>query len=923
MTELRAATAAARRGEGGVILFEAPAGLGKTRLLERARRGGVSAGMTTLAARATELEQEFPFGIVRQLFEPLLAGLDHAGRAEVMDGSAATSAPALGNASRSGTTDSTLATLYGLYSLAVNVSRRRPLLIALDDAHWADLASLQFLAFLAPRLEHLPILLAVASRPVSDISKPLMHLTSDPRTRHVHPSPLGPTSTAGLIGSALGEPSDAAFTAACHELTAGNPFLLTELIRALAMEGIRPRSTQISAIHDLVPDTIARSVLVRLASLSDDAQRLARAVAILGDACEHYLVVELTGLSDDSVTAAADDLRYRAILDPDSPLRFLHPLVRKAVYLDIPAGARSREHHRAATLLDKLDCGVARVAIHLLATDPTGSPEVVEALCDAARESLRCGAPEPAVAYLRRALAEPLTGSVRLDTIELLVTAAVRAADLAAIEPFEEELLAALAAEPERLRRAALDVATTLIGSGRRTEGLALLERAVEAADSAHDLRLAVMLDAHLLSYGQALPEQARAHFARYDGRLADDTAEQRLTLALRSAWISQLGGRATEAAALATRALAGGHIFDESPDLPPLTQAILVLTRADELDAAHKAAEQMIASATHRGSMVGLVSGWFARAGAARRGGELGLAEEDIRRVAEAGRISGFMEALPPATALLIEILLDRDRVDEADSALAEFHLDGDLPDGFWYGTVLFSRGRLRLAQGRAREAADDLLALRDRMADEGARDIAGQPAGSYAGVALAQLAQRERAQALVEEDLAALRRWGAPSAVAEGMTALGTVTGGSSGIDMLEQAVGLAAKSPARLVHAIALVELGTLQRVERRPEARDSLRAGLELARRSGATSLARRAASELYAAGETVARHTPIGADALTSAERHVAELAGGGMTNREIAAARFVTVKTVESQLRAVYDKLGIKSRRGLVDALSR
>ena len=137
-----------------------------------------------------------------------------------------------------------------------------------------------------------------------------------------------------------------------------------------------------------------------------------------------------------------------------------------------------------------------------------------------------------------------------------------------------------------------------------------------------------------------------------------------------------------------------------------------------------------------------------------------------------------------------------------------------------------------------------------------------------------------------------------------------------------MLRDGAEAAAKSPSRLIHAATLVELGTaLRRGGRVVESREPLRSGLDLARRCAGVSVAQRAAHELEATGEKAPRYTPIGADALTPSEQRVAAMAARGMTNREIAARLFVTIKTVEGHLHAAYDKLGIRSRQQLAEAL--
>ena len=247
---------------------------------------------------------------------------------------------------------------------------------------------------------------------------------------------------------------------------------------------------------------------------------------------------------------------------------------------------------------------------------------------------------------------------------------------------------------------------------------------------------------------------------------------------------------------------------------------------------------------------------------------------------------------------------------------------LGGELPDTFWFGPPLFSRGALRLAQGRAREAASDLVELTRRMERWGIAGSVGTPAGAYAGRALAALGEREEAVALAESHLDWARRWGTPSAVGTALAALGTVEGSERGVELLREAVEALEASPARLEHAQALLDLGILvRRSGRRTEAREPLRRALELARRGGAMGVAARAHGELEATGEKLRRLTPTGVDALTPSERRVAEMAASGMTNREIAQALFLTIKTIESHLHATYDKLGISSRQEIGSAL--
>ena len=158
---LAALVDAAPGGEGRVAWIEGPAGIGKSTLLAEARRYASGAGALVLAARGSELEREFPFGVVRQLFEALVA--DSAHHERILGGAAAPAAAVFeGAAAEEG--DVSFAALHGLFWVALNLAAERPLVLAIDDLHWCDRPSLRFVAYLARRLEGQPILRAATIR---------------------------------------------------------------------------------------------------------------------------------------------------------------------------------------------------------------------------------------------------------------------------------------------------------------------------------------------------------------------------------------------------------------------------------------------------------------------------------------------------------------------------------------------------------------------------------------------------------------------------------------------------------------------------------------------------------------------------------------------------------------------------------------
>ena len=164
---------------------------------------------------------------------------------------------------------------------------------------------------------------------------------------------------------------------------------------------------------------------------------------------------------------------------------------------------------------------------------------------------------------------------------------------------------------------------------------------------------------------------------------------------------------------------------------------------------------------------------------------------------------------------------------------------------------------------------------------------------------------------------------RWGTHSALGAALRGKALLADGPSRIEILRQSITELERSPSRLDHARAVVDLGVALRVAgQRTAATEVLRDGLERARRCGAVTLARHAHAELVTAGARPRRLQFSGVDALTASERRTASLAAEGKSNTEIAQALFVTKSTVEKHLTRAYNKLDIQSREQLAEALS-
>ncbi len=559
LAELDAMVADACAGAGRLAVVEAAAGLGKTRLLLAARERGRAAGMQVLAARATELERAF----LRARPPAVRAGARGAGGAAARGAVrgrrrlGAQRRPDPGPGAPPAAQADAFSVLHGLYWLTAAFAEQRPLLLAVDDAHWSDAASLDFLAFLLPRLEELPLLLVVACRPDEPGAEPtLARVATDSLARRLTPRPLSPRATTALLADELEHQPEEAFAAACHEVSGGNPFLLGELARTIAAERIDPAVASASRVRELAPERVTRTVLVRLGRLSREAQAVARAVVVLGDGSDGPLAAELAGLDEAAAARGADELRAAVILDRDGSLRFVHPLVRTALDAELPAGERAAAHLRAVELLRARGASAQQLAAHLVATEARGERATAETLLEAAWAALDRGAPRSASAYLMRALDEPAPDDLRSTILSSLMTATARAPDRALFATLLPEVLAQMERDPSLRPRWSVKVSVWMTLNGRVEGAAPLLERAIEVAEANGDVERSFRLEAQLsLVKPRTLP-QTRAQLEPYAAAIPSDSPAGRLLAAYQAEWHA-FDGTAADATEAARRALA------------------------------------------------------------------------------------------------------------------------------------------------------------------------------------------------------------------------------------------------------------------------------------------------------------------------------------------------------------------------------
>jgi DNA-binding CsgD family transcriptional regulator len=906
---------AAQDDSGGLVVVQGPAGIGKTRLLEEAARAASAIGMEVLRARGSEFEAEIPFGVARQLFEPILRAASARERRRLLAGVAGLGARALGLGGAERPADR-FAAIHGLFWLCANRAERGPVVVLVDDVQWVDDPSLAWLGYLARRVGDLALLLVLGSRsgdPGGERGE-LVRLLGE--AQRLVLGPMGAAAVAAIVRAELDRDADEPFCAACSELTRGNPLFVRELLAASREQGLSARSPSVEALRRIAPAAVGTSVLVRLGRLGAESVALARAVAVLGAGAEVALAARLADLDPPVAELTADRLAAAQILAPVRPLEFFHPLIGAAVLEDMASGARRVAHRRAAALLEGDGEGsLARVAAHLLACGPAADRWVVQRLGDAAREALERGAPEIAASYVRRALSEPPGEAERAALLLSLGIAEWRAGQPDAIAHLEQAVAAA-GDDHRTLARAGGRLARAYYYSDQAGRAVEVLQPAIVAArdiDSGWALRLeAAAAQIGVLDERTATAAVRRGEALR--GRLRT-VAHPPVDLLVMLAFHAARANRAAEAQELAERALAcEGY----PPTLAISTALIVVLGVLECYDALERLCGDVLEVARRRGAMQELAQISVHRAWASYERGALADVEADTRWALDHADGVNRLHAV----AELLKVLIERDELQAAEEVL-ERTVDPRGSRSIQAARYLFARGRLRSAQGRLREAREDFLECGQLCVGIELVTFLGSPWRGEAALVISALGDTGEARRLAGEQLELARAFGHPRTLGISLRACGVVEGGEPGLELLGAAVKALDRAQSQLEQARALADYGAaLRRAGRRVEARTQLERALDLAHRCGARRIATGARAELIAAGAKPRRDAITGRDALTAGELRVARLAAEGLTNRDVAQALFITTSTAKAHLNRVYRKLDITRRDQLRGALA-
>jgi DNA-binding CsgD family transcriptional regulator len=907
--------AAARAGRGSVLLIEGPAGIGKTSLLAHARESAAATGAGVLSARASELERDFAMGIVRQWFEPVLRGDPEAdgllsGAAGLARGVLLDAAPDPGAA--------VAGVLHGLYWLASNVAERGPLLLALDDAQWADAASLAFIAYLAGRIESLQCALIVATRPPArDVPEAAVaDVRRNSATAVLAPAPFDLTAVEEFLALHREAPVDRSLAESCHRATGGNPFLLGELVRTLERT---PEAAH--RIAEIAPPIVARTVGHTLARLGPRATALARALATLGDGVGLELASALAEIGAVDAQEVAEMLVGAELIDDAVALRFVHPIIAAAVRATQSALQQAEAHRRAAELLRTRGAEVERIALQLMHTTPAGSESVATELQEAARRARGRGAPETAAALLARALEEPPSAGDRGELLFELAQAEYALGRTAeAADHFEQARRQAT--EPGLRARALIGLFQA--GAGGFVDQRAMAPQFAQARPEvlAHDRELGLRL--WTLELLATHPGPAWNEVARGTEELTGDTPGEALLLGHLALPITNTAATAETVAAACGRAARHAEaLLEEGATALVFTGMVLGLWWADRLDEATAVLDRAIAVARRRGALADFALAHQHRASIHRRAGRLPDAEADARTALGVAGGLGWAGAGLGVLVPLVGSLVDQGRVEEAAQELASFLPADGIPDSPALTPLLLERMRLHAARRKHGRAIQDWEEARGRAL----RHFLSLNASFVPDILVAAeahhvLGNRAAASELLTEASALAERWGTDGFIGQVRHQAARLEREPDAPERLREAVAHLERSPARLELARALVSLGeALRRAGHRTESREPLRDGYELARQCGAGALAELARTELRASGVRLRREALSGAESLTASERRIAEMAADGASNPEIAQALFLTVKTVESHLSHAYRKLDIAGRAQLPEAL--
>jgi DNA-binding CsgD family transcriptional regulator len=937
-------------GHPGVIALVGEPGIGKTRLLRELAAHADARGLLVLSGGASELEHDLPFSVFVDAVDEYVGGLELGPLVidEQVQGELAHVFPslwALAGGQEVALQQERYRSHRAVRALLERLAAPMPLVLVLDDVHWADSASIELLGALLRRPPAAAVLIALAMRPRQTPERLSAALERAHREGALTRIELGALSPAE-VRAFLGEAVDPAQTAALYQESGGNPFYLEQLARALERTvGAASAAVELGVAIE-VPSAVAAALTEELALLSDTARLVLEGAAVVGDPFEPELAAAAAGMSEDSTMDALDELlQLDVIRQMDVPrrFRFRHPLMRRAVYETTRGGWRLGAHERCAKALAARGATPAARAHHVERSAREGDSAAIAVLREAGEAAVRL-APSSSAQWFGAAL-RLLPGTAPSEERVALLLA--RAGGLAATGHFAEshaDLLSCIELVPRGVEHWRVRVMTACAAVeqllGLQTEAHRHLTTALAqlgGAESAEAVDLMIELAVAAFHAGDfdamrgwggravagatalgerpllaaALAVRAWAGAVAGDGQqaqthcdeatelideLSDEELAERLNALAHLASADLFLDRFPAATLHAQRALGIGRATGQGESFP-LIVAMLggsLWVQGRPLEAG-EVFDGAVEAARLAGNVQGLALHLFNRSFAALVAGDVDLAlataEEsfDLEESMEPGALSAI------ASCVLAGVLLETGQADRSVDLLLTRGGGEELGQigGAWRARFLELLTRALLASGGRADAE------RAAAAAQACADAVALPSA----VAMASLATAALALDAGDPTTAADRAL----AAAASFESVSALFDAARARELAGRALGLAG------VHDRAGVEL-------------ELAAAGFES---FGAFRYRDQAERELRKLGYHIHRRSRsgetgrFGMESLTERELQVVRLVIDRKTNREIGAELFISQKTVETHLRNIFHKMKVSTRVELARAVER
>ncbi|WP_261719969.1 AAA family ATPase [Streptomyces sp. FZ201] len=858
--------AADRSSAGSLLVIRGEAGLGKTALLAETRKIAEARGCQVWSARGGENLRSVPFHVVRQLLQPGLVSLHPEEAREYLGDWYDIAGPALGITDPGERRPDPQGVCDGLVAAVRRLARREwPLVLLIDDAHWADQETLRWLAAFAERLDDLSVLVVVARRPGDVRGESARHLdaVSAAASRPVASlSALTPDATASLTRATLGPHADAAFCREVWAVTAGNPYETVELLAKVQDSEMDPVESSASELRALNRSARGGGLVARLEGLGIEATRFAWAAAILGAGITVDQVARLATMSPEDAARCADLLRNARILTVPDPaatpgdegdLEFVHPLIATAVYNSIPPALCTAMHGIAARVVTDSGRGAAAASRHLLEVHPDDDADLVDQLREAAREHLAVGAPDAARRCLERALREPPRPDVHPHVLYELGCAALLTSPGTTIGHLRNALAMPGLDGPERVD-AVFRLSQALVHNNQMDEAV----RTVEAEAARHEsgparLRLqAVQFMWEGIHSGEGTTPERSERLVEVARTCTGRDNSERALLILRGFDAMVRGENAEEVVELCDRALVNGRLAPglgwTDPEwgielLMMLANSYAFTDRLDRAEALYTEALRAYESAGWSGGHLALAHAYVGVGH--RRRGRLREAEKSLReslRLAE--RVGRGLPLYWSATCNLVDTLLARGHVEGAWEVAEQYGFAPPYPSTIVLPDPRSVRGRLLLAVGRTKDGINELEAAEKAATARGHHNPVLVPWAVDLARALAT-EDPARAARLAADVRRYAERFGTDTAIGEALRCAAALETGQRAVRLAAQAVTFLDASPCQYEHAAARIEYGIAAR------STAELNRGLTLARMCGADGLVAKAQEQLAA------------------------------------------------------------------------